>query len=603
LEEGGKLISVMRENKNNEGSNNLIKIFLILLSVLVFSYLFVLVMNEIINILIHFILGRLEFELYLHLFEWSYTSFANPIPDPFRGGLGPLINLIISACVFLIFWGKRNQYIIVLYSWASTILLLEAYGIFFGTWNSLIAQVVPSPISTSIGISFFFVGILLILVIRAIIYDSNKIPFWKLGIINFTTLPFFQIITVFYHGAFNLLGILPILFTSIIATIVTFIEKPLFPILNRITKSRRKTLKWSAVGFNINLANIIMLIYIFSPYNPPSEKSFIANLITFSVIISIFIIEAFIILPKFALIRKELKKFRKIDFIIEPKIKIEDLDLIRDMVTLEMEIDNPKKMIIIEGVPDAKNIAGEEKIEEVKVQIEKEFDLKADIPEEKKEEQVSLKDQVSSEKLIGLEKKLESQEVTEERIVEIEQEPIEEFILSEMEPIVEEIDYKKEDISKADTFKVKEEIIEDQVLLEDKVPNKKLIDLEENLESQVVTNKKDIGFEQEPIGEFILSEEESIAKEIDYKKAKIQKADGFKTKEELIEEIKELSNIPIEENREQIELEQYRLEKENEIKKFKLLELGNLICDYCGFKNKDDANYCLQCGQSIKTRN
>ena len=31
-----------------------------------------------------------------------------------------------------------------------------------------------------------------------------------------------------------------------------------------------------------------------------------------------------------------------------------------------------------------------------------------------------------------------------------------------------------------------------------------------------------------------------------------------------------------------------------------ILPNSNLICPYCGFKNADDASYCLQCGQTIK---
>ena len=168
-----------------------------------------------------------------------------------------------------------------------------------------------------------------------------------------------------------------------------------------------------------------------------------------------------------------------------------------------------------------------------------------------------------------------------EQETQIEEKPMELKIVNEVieEKISESVTSKEESISEAnkvlpsDNFAPKEEIIP----LETSVAEESTLDID-SIPSEV---------EIEQLQEITEEEIETV-----------QNVEEEKTYEEKVE--KEPS-LPLE-NEEELEIEREKVEeiKEEAPKKVIPMEMGNLICRYCGFKNKDDAIFCVQCGQVIK---
>ena len=267
-------------------SSSLIRVIPLLLGGWIFSFLFTLLMNEIITILVHIISGRPEFYLYLDLFEWAHTDYVNALPDAIRWNIGSFINIMISSLVFLILWKRRNQYLIPLFGWAPTTYVLLGYNILasnvsWTAWTPIVELGFPPYLSLFLGVILFLVGFWLLLIIRPLFIDASKTPVWKLMIINFTVIPFFQVINVLYSANFSLFGMIPILLTASYAFTLTVLEKPLNPIVRRITGTKTKSLKLAPIVFNVSLLCIIMMVFILSPYEPLTEKAVISNIITF----------------------------------------------------------------------------------------------------------------------------------------------------------------------------------------------------------------------------------------------------------------------------------------------------------------------------------
>ncbi|MHA1190846.1 MAG: NosD domain-containing protein [Promethearchaeota archaeon] len=160
---------------------------------------------------------------------------------------------------------------------------------------------------------------------------------------------------------------------------------------------------------------------------------------------------------------------------------------------------------------------------------------------------------------------------------------------------------------------------EKKIVIQEQYPMKK-----EKLEVIAVKDtsqeKEIIEVNQKKLDELPIEEEIPIKKEI--------KEDVFPTQEgRLIEEVLEMENIPEKQQiiektslgpeertekevfmpkeveiKEKIVVNEVETIKEEITEKIKITATSNLICQYCSFKNENDANYCVQCGQAIKKR-
>lgn len=299
----------MLEGINNKDSTTLIKPILILLGAMIFATLFARLINEITPVLIHVLMGRSDINIYLHLFEWTHTVMPEPFFEPIWWELGIFINLLIVTVIFMILRWKRNHYFLPLLMWAPLAYIFEGYGILTtfmgigGSWGQIIALGFPGSLALVLGIGLFLIGIFLLFLVLPLPYNVSKTKLWKIFLINIIVFPFWNTIIGFYSGLnpSSIVGTS----TAIIITIgVSLAVKPLFPILNRYTRTQKhvgdilefKELRWSAVGLSCGLAIVMMLIFIFTPYEPSTFKGFIANTITLVAIIIISIILSILIL-------------------------------------------------------------------------------------------------------------------------------------------------------------------------------------------------------------------------------------------------------------------------------------------------------------------
>lgn len=299
----------MVERIKNEEPSPVKKSLLILLGAWIFAFHLVPLFNEIGIVLVHVFMGRSSSIIYLHLFEWSHTDFLYPLSEPIWWLIGNFINIIIATVIFLILRTKRNQYFLPFLMWAPTAYILQGYGILTslgvlgGPWTTFIDSGFPIVLALVIGILFWLIGIFLLYLIFPLACDVPKTKMWKLLGMNVIVFPFWTIIQLFYSGV-SLPSIVGVLTATIVAIVISLVEKPLFPIMNRITRTQKiigdrtqfKELKWSAVGLSCGLAMILMLIFIFTPFEPYTEKGYVANLVTFIIIIAISFIVLILIL-------------------------------------------------------------------------------------------------------------------------------------------------------------------------------------------------------------------------------------------------------------------------------------------------------------------
>ncbi|MBY9002710.1 MAG: right-handed parallel beta-helix repeat-containing protein [Candidatus Lokiarchaeota archaeon] len=165
--------------------------------------------------------------------------------------------------------------------------------------------------------------------------------------------------------------------------------------------------------------------------------------------------------------------------------------------------------------------------------------------------------------------------------------------------------------------------------------SKRKITLEEKpLELATLQEKEIVVQEQYPIKQDKLEEVEVIAlEEISQEEEIIEISVKYPEELPIEEEFREVEEVPEIEDRadkkqiieviglaseeptekevfipKEIEITEKVVVKEVETKKvditekIKIIPIGNLICQYCGLNNPDDASYCVQCGQPVKSR-
>ena len=515
----------MIEKKKNGDSVSLIKSILILLGSLVFSFLFSLLIMEISIIMVLFVNGSSEFTLYLHMFEWTHTNITYSIPEQYRWTLGYIINLAVSTITYLIFIRKKNQNFIPLLTWAPGAFIYTSFAILSGAWSGLIHQ----EILTILHYTFLVIGFILTLSIRPLLYNARKTPLWKLLIINSCVWPIFSLFRALYHADYNLANLDPSLIIAflVMALLLSLLEKPFYPLFERMMHVRTHDIKWKTTIISCSLALLFVVIFSISPYEPYSEKVYLSDLITFIISMGISIMGVIMIIARFDVLRLEFKR-EVVEITKKKKIKVEKLAVV------EKKLD--KEESIVEELFEEKYIEQEsvEMIERVpeELPVEKFIFEEIQLPIEEMESVIGEKEI----KILPIEE---------------EEKPIEEVELT--------VDITEIKGSVGEKLSKQELSIAEEVSEIHKEPEKmkisEEIDAIETIEAETVSSES-------------YSKEADFSQEVEMKEIKL---------------IKELET-----------------EKEDITEKIKIIPTGNLICQYCGFKNDDDANHCVQCGQTIK---
>jgi hypothetical protein len=497
--------------------------------------------------------GSPGFTLNLHIFEWTYTNIPYSIPDQFRWSLGYLINIGVSTIIYLIVIRKKNQHYVFLLFWAPGAYLYTSYALISGAWSGFI----PQNIITTFHYTFLVIGFILALSVRPLLYNARKTPLWKLFIINFTTWPFFIIFRALYNADYNLTNLDPSLIASflVVALLLSLLEKPLFPIFQKILQIRTIDIKWTTIIISCSFTLLLVFIFAISPYEPYSEKIFISDVITIFISMVITIIGFIMIITRFDSLKLEFKR-EVVERTKKKKIKEEKLEITKKKLD--------KEELIVEALP--KEIYMEE---ESKEHIER-------VPEDIEIEEFKVQP-IEEVEMVPVENEIEEKSLGQDEVIPEKIEVIEDIIQEEdqRESIIsEDLSIKEEEIKVGEVPKPleieeeKEELVEDVLeISEDIIKEETFVPSMEELTKDVEV--KEVGIEKETIIEKIDEISQDIIKE-----------------EELVIEKNEV-------------IEETELVQEEIIEEIRVLPTGNLICQYCGYNNPDDAGFCIQCGQTL----
>lgn len=90
--------------------------------------------------------------------------------------------------------------------------------------------------------------------------------------------------------------------------------------------------------------------------------------------------------------------------------------------------------------------------------------------------------------------------------------------------------------------------------------------------------------------------QENVFEEEEYEKEKLIEEQDISSEIFTEEEVPPLQEL---EMKEVIPVKKNEIVNEEITEKIKIIATGNLLCQFCGFKNADDAIHCVQCGQTI----
>ncbi|MFX0040138.1 MAG: NosD domain-containing protein [Promethearchaeota archaeon] len=440
----------------------------------IFAYLLTTIFSQIGLVLIHVIMGRTENIIYLNPFE-IYTNIPNPLADPYLWLIGSnFLNMICAILVFFITWVKKSQYLLPLLMWAPAVFIVEGImiisqfpGLFYGYWTEAFQAGLHIGIGVLLSIIFLIVGLFMMYLAKLLIYDVTRISRGKILLINIIGFPFWFIMNAFYYNfaPFIMVSLFP---SIIIPLFNTIVEKPLLPFLGRKFHVHTKPLKWYHVGSSLGFAMVIILILIFAPFEPYSDRAHLVNIIiiTFFLIIGIPFASA--------LIYKKGKSSEKVSFLIKKPKK----------VIPSMEKEGP---IALEGISVEEEIVEEEIIEEIVAleEILAEEEVPKEIPTEEEviEEEVAVPEEVAveeevveeegMEELVALEGIPVEEKVVEGEIVAPEKASFEEAIVEELVDVPEEITV-EEEVVEEEVITPEEIYIEEEVAEEDLIPKEPL---------------------------------------------------------------------------------------------------------------------------------
>ncbi|MFX1239785.1 MAG: hypothetical protein ACFFA7_00900, partial [Promethearchaeota archaeon] len=458
----------MSERSSNNENNIVSKATLTILGSWIFAYLLTVLCSQIGLVLIHLIMGRTGNIIYLNPFEF-YTNIPNPLTDPYLWLIGSnFVNMTCATIVFFIIWVKKSQYLLPLLMWAPAVFIVEGImiisqfpGLLYGYWTEAFQAGLHIGIGVLLSIIFLVIGIFMMYLAKLLIYDVTQISRGQILLINIIGFPFWFIMNAFY---FNFA---PTVMTSIIpSTIIplfnTVVEKPLLPLLSRKFKVQTKPLKWSHTGFSLGFAMIIIMLFIFTPFEPYNERAQIVN----NYILIFFLIIGFVFFTVFISKKKKKKAVKKISVLIKDTKKIIPLQE-KEEITIPEEITVEEK--IIEEVVAPEEIPVEEEIIEEVV-----------VPEEIPVEEVVIEQEVVIPEEILVDEEIVEQEVVIPEEIPVEEEVIEqEVVVPEEIPVDEEV--VEQEVVAPEEIPVDEEVIEQEVVAPEEIP----VD-EEVIEQEVV---------------------------------------------------------------------------------------------------------------------
>ncbi|MFW9820465.1 MAG: WD40 repeat domain-containing protein, partial [Candidatus Thorarchaeota archaeon] len=416
----------MSERSFNDEHNLLPKAILIILGSWIFAYLLSVVFSQIGLVLIHVTMGRTGNIIFLNPFEF-YTYIPNPLSEPNLWIIGSnFLNMICAPIVYFVIWKKQSHYLLPLRMWAPTVFMIEGIiiisqniGFIYGNWTEI------AGLGVIFAIFFLIIGFLMMYSVKLRIYDASKLSRGKMLLINLMTFPIWFIFYAWYFNFYP--GAMLGMYASIIIALFNYIvEKPFLPFLSRKIRITTIPLKWSNAGFSLGSAIIIIMIFIFAPFEPYSEHAQIVNIY----ILIFFLIIGIIFFTMLISKNKKKKAAKKISVLAKDTRKIIPL---KEKVEIVISEEFPVgEEIIEEEVAAPKEIPVVEEIIEEEIVAPKEIPVVEEVIEEEivAPEEIPVEEEVVEEEVVAIEEIALEEQVIEETIIPVAPLVFENIVLS-----------------------------------------------------------------------------------------------------------------------------------------------------------------------------
>jgi hypothetical protein len=190
---------------------------------------------------------------------WGITSVA-----------GPLLNLLAGMTLSLSLWWKRRPALLPLLLWGPIALVQE--GVTFslgmltpgGDAQLIVDWGVPAAVLVSLGVLSLALGISLICGLLPLVNLSpadtlsRKFIVVTGGMVSFMFLRL--LVSSFFTPDLAVENTVPLVFALLLASIVVMLYGPLYPILNRISRTEPVSVTWPVAAFSMTLgAGVVML--------------------------------------------------------------------------------------------------------------------------------------------------------------------------------------------------------------------------------------------------------------------------------------------------------------------------------------------------------
>ncbi len=240
------------------------------------SFAFVFCLGEAVHEVGHFLAHRaygVEVGIKLDPFGGSRILHGSSAPQEIWGITslaGPLFNLLVGLIVSLSLWRWRRPALLPLVLWGPVALIQE--GVTFslgmltpgGDAQLIVEWGVPAAILLSAGILLLASGVALLSGLLPLVGISPNDPFGRKfgvvagGMVSFMFLRW--LVSSFLSPDLALENTVPLVFALLLASIVVMLYGPLYPILNRISRTEPVSVTWPVAIFSMTLgAGIVML--------------------------------------------------------------------------------------------------------------------------------------------------------------------------------------------------------------------------------------------------------------------------------------------------------------------------------------------------------
>jgi hypothetical protein len=240
------------------------------------SFAFVFCLGEAVHEVGHFLAHRaygVEVGIRLDPFGGSRILHGSSAPQEIWGITslaGPLFNLLVGLIVSLSLWRWRRPALLPLVLWGPIALVQEgvtfSLGMLIPTGDAqlIVDWGVPAAVLVSLGVLSLALGISLICRLLPLVGLSPADTLSKKFIVvtggMFSFMFLRLLVSSFLSPDLALENTVPLVFALLLASIVVVLYGPLYPILNRISRTEPVSATWPVAIFSMTLgAGIVML--------------------------------------------------------------------------------------------------------------------------------------------------------------------------------------------------------------------------------------------------------------------------------------------------------------------------------------------------------